>query len=444
MPAPGGAGPKRRVLADLARSPMRAFVVIFLTAFALRGAVLVSGVLPDVFFRPLGENGRVATSLARTGRFADPYMIPTGPTAHPTPVYAGTLGLIYRAFGVTPTANHVRGLLAITAFSALYAMLPWLAIRFGLGARAGVVGGFAGALIPQQGLGEIIGGSDQPFPGLALGLLAVAFVRRWTGGFGSAAGLLLLGFACGFAFHLSPPLLPVVLGWLAFELAWSRDPRKWWRTGCVVLGAVAACLPWAWRNYTAFNELLFIRGNFGLELRLANHDGADADLEVTARHDGEVRHPSAHRGEAEKVRDLGEAEYMRQARNETVEWMRHHPGEFLRLTLLRVVHFWCGPLRYPWQAAAISAVTLLAFFGLRRAWPALSMPQRAALLGPFLLFPLVYYVVSYLPHYRAPLEGLLLLLAGNAVQNRMISDGRNTCQVPQPNADAGPASAREP
>jgi hypothetical protein len=32
-----------------------------------------------------------------------------------------------------------------------------------------------------------------------------------------------------------------------------------------------------------------------------------------------------------------------------------------------------------------------------------------------LTFPLVYYVVLFMPRYRAPLAGLLLVLAGSAV-----------------------------
>ena len=203
---------------------------------------------------------------------------------------------------------------------------------------------------------------------------------------------------------------------MAFELAWSRDGRKWFLVACIALGAVLACVPWAWRNYTAFHELLFIRGNFGLELRIANHDGADPDIDVMVARDAVFRHPSVSLEEARKVRDLGEAEYMRQARNEALVWIGNHPAEFLRLTLLRVVYFWCGPLRrLPWTAAAITAVTILALLGLRRTLPALTIPQRGALLIPLATFPLVYYVVSYVAHYRAPLEGLLLLLAGAEV-----------------------------
>jgi len=82
---------------------------------------------------------------------------------------------------------------------------------------------------------------------------------------------------------------------------------------------------------------------------------------------------------------------------------------------MRALHFWCGPLRYPPLAALYTTLTVLAILGLRRAWPALGAPGRAALLIPLATFPLVYYVVSYVAHYPAPLAWLLLLLAGHEV-----------------------------
>jgi hypothetical protein len=89
----------------------------------------------------------------------------------------------------------------------------------------------------------------------------------------------------------------------------------------------------------------------------------------------------------------------------------------VRLTLLRAVHFWCGPLRFPWQAALTTTVTVLAFLGLWHALPGLTPPGRAALLIPLATFPLVYYFVSYVAHYPAPLAWMLLLLAGAEVQH---------------------------
>ena len=72
----------RDALTWMARSPLQAFVVIFAVSFAIRGALLFSGLLP-LHPEPVHETGHVALSLARSGRFADPYEIPTGLTAHP-------------------------------------------------------------------------------------------------------------------------------------------------------------------------------------------------------------------------------------------------------------------------------------------------------------------------------------------------------------------------
>jgi hypothetical protein len=398
------------------RSAAGAFVLIFLLSFVVRAALLVSlANSHDDFYQLRGETGRVALSLLRSGQFADPYKIPTGPTAHPTPLWPAILFVIYSAFGMTATAGYVRGLVAVCSYSALFGLLPWFGRRLGLGIRAGVLAGVIGALIPQQGLDEIVGQGVSAHAGIALGLLIVAFLHRWTAERCSATGSFLLGIGCGAAFHIAPPFLLVVLGDLIFEVWWKRKPRKWFLAACVVAGAVLACLPWTWRNYSTFHTFLFIRGNFGLELRIANHDGADADIDITLARQGTLRHPSENLIEARKVRDLGEAEYMRQARTEALKWIKAHPAEFLRLTLLRFVHFWCGPLRLPWLVVLYSTVTALALCALRRILPALAAPGRAALLIALIAFPLVYYVVSYVAHYPAPLAWLLLLLASYEV-----------------------------
>ncbi len=400
------------------RSHAAASVLIFLISFAVRGILLAVWVSNHQdFYRLGGEIGRVALSLLRAGQFADPYMIPTGPTAHPTPLSPVLLALIYHAFGMTPTAGYVRALVGISSHSALYALLPWFASKLGLGRRAGIFAGIACALIPLEGLGEAIGLGATAHASLVFGMLMIAFLSRWTADRLSGAGSLLLGMACGAAFHILPPLLLVVLGNLIFELRWRRGQRKWLLATCIAAGAILACVPWTWRNYAALHGFFFIRSNFGLELRIANHPGADADIEVSFARDGTLRHPSENLEEARQVRDLGEGEYNRRARNEALSWIRNHPAEFLRLTLMRFLHFWCGQLRYPWLAALFTAVTVLAVLGLRRILPTLDAPGRAALLIPLATFPLVYYLVSYVAHYPAPLAWLLHLLAGYEVQS---------------------------
>jgi len=415
MPGSGG---------GISRSPAQEFVVIFFISFAVRAALLAAWVSNHGdFYRLGGEMGRVALALLRTGQFADPYMIPTGPTAHPPPFWPALLALIYYAFGMTATAGYVRAFVGICSYSALYALLPWLGRRLGLGRRAGIFAGVAGALVPLQGLAEATGVGLTAHMCLAFAVLVIAFRQRWSVAYPSVAGSLLLGLLCGAAFHFLPPLLFVVLGYLIFELWWRSDRRKWFHCVCVVACAALTCVPWTWRNYAALQGLFFIRSNFGLELRLANHAGADADMEAMFERDPGFRHPSASLEEARQVRDLGEAEYMRRARNEALEWIRGHPAEFLCLTLMRFVHFWCGPLRYPWLAALFTTLTGLALLGLRRIVPTLTAPGRAALVIPLATFPLVYYVVSYVAHYPAPLAWMLLLLAGCEAE-RWFSDDR--------------------
>jgi hypothetical protein len=48
-------------------------------------------------------------------------------------------------------------------------------------------------------------------------------------------------------------------------------------------------------------------------------------------------------------------------------------------------------------------------------WPRLTIPQLAALLIPLVTFPMVYYIVTYSPRYRIPLDWVFYILAGAAL-----------------------------
>ncbi|UCC71011.1 MAG: hypothetical protein JSV86_11500 [Gemmatimonadota bacterium] len=392
----------------LARSSWRSFIVIFLLAFAIRGFFLIR--VPDRYILPhtRWEMEATAYSLVERGEFADPYLIPTGPTAHLPPIMPAIIALIWRLFGMGLAAGYAAWLVRIAAECAVYAMLPWLAGRLGVGREAGVLAGLAGALIATWP------GYVEALTAIALGLLLVAFLRRWTVGLGSHPGSLLLGLVAGVTFHLQPALLPVVLGCMAFELWFSRDRQKWVLSGVMALGLLLACVPWGVRNYARFQEVFFIRSNLGLELRMGNHEGAAAAMDVMDARE-EHRHPRTHEREALLVRELGEVAYMRAAGREALEWIRSHPGEFARLTASRVIHFWFGPLHAPPVAAGFTALTLLALLGAWRTLPAMAIPERAALLIPLATYPLIYYVVAYMSRYRVPLDWILLAFAGAAV-----------------------------
>jgi hypothetical protein len=400
------------VVERLAHSPRGSFLSIFLLSFGIQCFFLTK--VPERHIAPhtRWEMQAVAISLAESGTFADPYALPTGPTAHLPPVMPAIVGLIYRLFGLTLTAGYVAWLFRIATYAAMDAMLPWVSGRLGIGRAAGLLAGVGRALVPTwPGHGEAL-------TALVMALLLVLFVKRWTRSRGEASirSALLTGLFWGVAFHLQPALLPVLLGCLVFELWWSASRRRWLGSVTILLGVVLACAPWAWRNYALLDGVFFIRSNFGLELRMGNHDQAAAAMDVIdARH--EHRHPRTHLEEARLVQEIGEVPYMRRARREAMAWIRENPGSFVRLTVQRAVHFWLGPLHRPFEAAGVTAVLILALLGLRRVLPVQSASQRAAMLIPLLTFPLVYYFVAYMIRYTVPLSWIPALLAAAEVRS---------------------------
>lgn len=405
----------------IAQSPRWCFLGLFVLAFALRLAMLPFIPRDLIPPNPKWETGAVAISLAQTGRFADPYLIPTGPTAHMPPLQVWMSSLLYRALGVGVAGGLTRWIIILALYSVLWASLPWLGGRLGVGREAGFLAGLAGAVtlgFPAE---------LEPVSAVALVLILAAFVRRWSASGLSAPESLLMGLALGIAFHLQPALLPVVLGCMMFELWWRREQRGGRLVGVMLLGILLACVPWGARNVRTFHDLFFIRSNLGLELYVGNHPGAHADIDVSVAR-GSFRHPRTNLAEAERVRELGEAAYMREKQAEALRWIRDNPGEFLRLTAARIGYFWFG--RWGRSPASMGYLLLfaLAIVGAWKLLPRLGAPQRAALLIPLATYPLIYYVVAYMPRYGEPVRWLLYLLAGAAVWSWVADSGEPSSQ----------------
>jgi hypothetical protein len=411
------------------RRPGRVFLIIFALSFSVQGFFLTK--VPKEAIRPntLWEFPSVAVSVAERGTFADPYALPTGPTAHLPPIPPAIFGLSYRVFGLTLLGGYVGWLVTMALYSALWGMLPWVTGRVGLGGGAGVLAGLVGGAIPRWP------GHGEGLAALALALLMVVFVRRWEGGRDTRGGSILLGIAAGVAFHVQPALLPVALGWMAFELWWRKGRRAGLHTGLVAVGMTLACLPWGWRNYRTLDAVFFIRSNFGLELRMGNHEGVAASIDAMDRRGEEYLHPRALEREARKVQELGEVPYMRRAGREALDWIQANPGSFAELTAARFFLWWMGPLYDSVRALPYLVLTLLAFLGAWLTFPALSVPQRAAVLIPLLAFPLVYYVMAYMPRYREPIDWIFMVLAGAAVW-RVAGHVRGSAARPE-NVDNG-------
>ena len=389
------------------RFPWRPCLLVFVVALAIRLFFLT--LIPEDALIPSAdwELDAIAMSLATEGQFANPYIVPTGPTAHLAPIPPFMLALIYKVFGITMVAGIVGWLLRMVFQSAIWGLLPWIGERTGLGWKAGLTGGLAGALWPQWlAHGEALAS-------VLLGLLVVAIIRRWDSVPRPAASLL-FGAAFGIAWHAQPVFLVVLLGYLAFELWRRSDGAKWGSAGLVLLGALLVSIPWGVRNYRAFDAVFFVRSNLGLELRMGNHEGATANI-ADPHFNDRPPHPRTHASDAQKIREVGEVAYMRESRREALDWIRSHPSDFARLTAERIRYFWLGPVDDPITAVAFLALAALAAVGAVLALRRLPAAGSAALLIPLLTYPLIYYLVPWQHRYRFPIEWILFLLAGAAL-----------------------------
>jgi len=171
-----------------------------------------------------------------------------------------------------------------------------------------------------------------------------------------------------------------------------------------------ACITsWLVRNYRTFGKLIFIRDNFGAELRLGNGNGADGTLMLylDPPHDPYAMH---------QFESMGELNYIAMRKQQAVNYINADYGRFAILCLKRFLIFWAGPPRFtdpPWLAPAKDSLFLgssvLAIWGLGRALRQ-RRPGAWLFFWLMLLYPAIYYFVYAIPRYRHAIEPEITIL----------------------------------
>jgi hypothetical protein len=163
------------------------------------------------------------------------------------------------------------------------------------------------------------------------------------------------------------------------------------------------------RDYRTFGRFIFIRDNFGAELRLGNGNGADGTLMLylDPPHD-----PYAMR----QFEFMGEVAYIAMRRQQAVDYINADYGRFAGLCFRRFVCFWASPPKPtepPWleplKQSMFLGSSILALWGLGLA---LWQGRHGAwlLFWLVLLYPAIYYLVYAIPRYRHPIEPELAIL----------------------------------
>jgi len=376
----------------LAASP----VLIFLVALAARIRVLWQ-LLPAhawINFYPWNEPSRIAWALVSGFGYCSPWP-GTGlaPTAVLPPVYPLLLAGIFKMGGPysLPSLWMAAGLNAI--FSACSAVLI---VRLGQGDFGEATGTLA-AWIWSLWLYEATVSVRLWESSLAAAMLAGTIL--WLPKLRQSQSLLewlLFGLWAALAVLTNTTLLAVFLVfWLWLGMGRGRREPHFVRNGLLAIAVAILCLlPWTVRNYRAFHRVIPVRDNFGLELWIGNHPGGDGQF----LHELPLFDPTLYNR-------LGETAFMEQKREIAWQFIRQHPGVFLRRSGARCLRYWSAPNGSLWPL-----VSLLAWAGLfLLCWR--KEPAAVPFAIVMVFFPLTYYATHSVATYRHPIEPMVILLA---------------------------------
>jgi len=383
-------------------------------AFALRFGYIV--IHHTYRFKTLDNNfsfgfemGRIGAAIATGQGFADPFQGHTGPTAWEPPLYPYLIAGVFKIAGVyTPAAALV--LLSLNSlFSALTCVPLFLIARKCFSERVAVGTAWLWALLPsvmywctrwvwETSLAALLLGA---IFWLTLQLEEADGAKPWIG-FGLLWGIAALTNTSLLSF------LPAAGIW-----AWYRRSkhRKASLAGVALASAffIATIAPWLVRNYETFGRFIFLRSNFGAELRLGNGPFADGVWM-------QWLHPSQNIVELRRYQQFGELEYVSTRKREAMDFIRASYPRFAWLSVKRFIYYWGGLPRSseiaalaPFKNSLFLASSVLTFWGLARA---LRKRQHAASLFLWLLltYPTIYYFVFPHPRYRHPIEPELGIL----------------------------------
>jgi hypothetical protein len=363
------------------------------------------------------DQSRVALALLHRGAFADPYILPTGPTAHYAPAHPYLLSLIYHAFGEGEAGEFAKQAFACTASATIYALMPAVAIAFSLPVQAGAIAGIAGALLPLKFETETKGEWEAPEAALLLILLCLLTLRSWRNGDSSKSNSCLRGACWGLAFYAAPQLLPVFLSFIGLEFLVLR-PRPRLASVLSMLAAAALVIaPWTARNYAHFGRLIFMRDALPLALYVSHNDRATVRLADNYPPEPYAIHPATSRQAALELRAAGEGPWFRDIQRKAIAWIASHPARFLHLTAMRFLYFWFAWTGVHWKDALLWIVTALALAG----WPRIYRRERFAgilLAAIWASYPVIYYFIEASTRYRYPIDWTFLLASAFLVAGR--------------------------
>lgn len=367
----------------------------------------------------LYEPGNIAYSLATGHGFSSPFRQSTGPTAWEAPVYPALVAAIFRIFGPYTLNAYLAAASLNIVFSALACVPIFYSGVMIAGTGVGAAAAWLWAIFPNA----IIIPSEWVWDTCLSALLAATIL--WATLKLSESGRLrnwcAYGLLWGFTLLTNPTLaslLPFLLLWLIWR---AHRAGNRWRTesALAVTIVVLCCVPWTVRNYVTFHELVPIRSTLGLQLWEGNNEGYRDRFSVWL-------HPIDNSAERAKYVKMGEIAYMRQKKQEAIQFFLSHPRREAQMCWHRFIGIWTGtatPIEdfvrndagirlilianFLTAVCALLGIVMLFRDGNPYAFPIAIIP---------ITFPIPFYVSLALLRYRHPIDPIVLLLAAIGVK----------------------------
>ncbi|HTU42472.1 MAG TPA: glycosyltransferase family 39 protein [Candidatus Aquilonibacter sp.] len=355
------------------------------------------------------EMGRIGAAIASGHGFSNPFGGSTGPTAWESPLYPYLIAGVFHFFGIYSRASAFVLLTINSVFSALTCIPIFLIGRKIFSEKVAVGAAWTWVLLPyvmywctrwvwETSLSALL--LTMIF-WLSLTLAERDGIRPWVE-FGLLWGTAALSSTVLIAF------LPASGLWAWRQRAKRHKPSL----GGVLLASavfIACVAPWTARNYRTFGKFVFVRDNFGAELRLGNGRGADGTWM-------EYLHPTQDLYAMRQYAAMGELPYIAMRKRQALDYIEADYPRFAGLCLNRFIYFWAGPpkLAKIWWLAEVKnslflATSVLMFWGLGRALRR-HKPGAWLLFWLILLYPAIYYVVFPGQRYRHPIEPEITIL----------------------------------
>src|SRR5271156_2306528 len=313
------------------------------------------------------EMGRIGRSLAEGRGFSNPFNETTGSTAWEPPLYPFLIAGVFRVFGVYSRTSAILLLTINSIFSALTCIPIFLIAKKCFNERVAVWSSWTWALLPS-----VIFWCTRWIWETSLAALLLAAIFWLTLTIEEKDGLkpwLQFGLLWGAAALTNTTLLsflPVSGLWVWYHRA-KIDKRS---LGGILVASfifVACITPWLVRNHRVFGHFVFIRSNFGAELRLGNGPGADGTWM-------DYLHTTKNVYEMRRYEELGELAYVAERKREAMAYIREDYARFAGLSLRRFFYYWGGVPKASesfvvalLRKSLFAASSVLAFWGLGRA-----------------------------------------------------------------------------